>query len=89
MLVIFVVRAYALNPVQVPQAIQDEAVGSITVHKGTCDLKGVDTLCMVGYKEATDTLYILYFNQEGVLFQVDKHKDNKETTLWVHPHTSI
>lgn len=84
-------KAWALKPEPVPVELQQEAANSELVHQGVCATPpvGKEELCMVGYDQATDTFWMLLFNDEGVLYQVVEIKGDKHRTRWIHPDLTV
>lgn len=89
MLVLVVVKAYALKPQSVPQDIQAEAAESQIIFVGKCPHQGRDENCVIAQDVVKDVFWVLLFNNEGVLFKVVAIIDGKEQQKWVHPSLSV
>jgi hypothetical protein len=76
---------HALNPEPVPVELQKETENSDIVHHGTCQTPQGVQICVVGYDKATEIVWVLLFNSQGVLFQVVEIKGDKHRVRWTHP----
>jgi hypothetical protein len=84
-LVFWALKAWALKPVAPPEELMQESANVQLIHRGVCNWEDRQVLCMVGIDHATETYWLLVFNNEGVLTHVVNNKDNVETIRWVHP----
>jgi len=85
-LVLLVVYSQTLRPERVPQSLIDESRNATTIYEGGCQ-RGVQVvLCLVGYDKEKDIIWLLLFNDAGVLYQViNINAAGHETVRWTHP----
>jgi hypothetical protein len=89
LLVVWALKAWAIKPVQPPAELMQESANAQLIHRGVCDHDDRQVLCLVGYDEAANTFWFLFFNNDGVLTHVVTSHKNVEQTRWVHPMLSV
>lgn len=84
-LVPLLVWGQKLQPEKVPDALLQEAGPAVLIHRGTCEREQKEVLCMVAIHPTTDILWMLLFNEDGVLYQVlNINSAGVETIRWTH-----
>jgi hypothetical protein len=78
-------NSFALSPVSPPDELLQESANVQLVHRGLCTWQDQQVHCMVGIDMATETYWLLVFDEKGTLTHVVNNKDNIETIRWVHP----
>lgn len=85
-LVPLVVYGQTLRPERVPQSLIDESVNATVIYEGGCQRGTQVVLCLVGYDKEKNIVWLLLFNNAGVLYQViNINAAGHETVRWTHP----
>lgn len=89
-LIAWVMFAHAIKPSPVPTTLQEESGNAEVQYKGQCEYEYKIDNCMIGYDVTTDTVWLLLFTQQGVLFKIiSKKGDDVPQVRWVHPEKMV
>ena len=85
-LLLVVLKAWALKAVEIPTALQTEIGGIPILYEGKCPYEGQQENCMLGVDETTQIGWLLLFTKQGTLYKIVSIKDKVQTVRWVHPY---